>query len=79
MMASFELGAIRSRAGRTDSDRESIGGILDKQSVDLGVRKTGSADCRNERGEHRFKRAEVTSMRLSNVVPARILRHKHAV
>jgi hypothetical protein len=39
VMASSELGAMRSRAGRTDSDRESIGGILDKQSVELGVSK----------------------------------------
>jgi hypothetical protein len=30
VLVSFELGAMRSRAGRTDSDRESIGGILDK-------------------------------------------------
>jgi len=46
MMASFEVGAIRSRAGRTDAIgskhwagfRRSVSG-LDKQFVDLGVSK----------------------------------------
>ena len=65
--------------GPANGNGESIGRIVDKKRVDVALRKADGPHSGDEDREHRVKRAERSATRLSNVIPARVVRDEHAM
>ena len=75
------LGIIRlvSSAGCTDGDGERGGRVVVEQRANVGLSESNCADGGNELSEHGIECAEGAAVRLSDVIPAGVLRNKDAM